>query len=1148
MGALTCPNNPAGVAFKFRWITTDSSKRLSFLSQCLGNLVLASLLLCSANAYSNSAIFFNVKGLEGVSATVTALEDETGQAGLSEVNRRTDFKSLSDTNFQPVGVHPTWLRIDLEVPPSLVGQTAWLEVSPPYIYDVRFYQAGMADQRSGIGQNFSAHSASTLVPTFSVVLNQPTTRVYFRLYGAAFQAAQLQLLSHEDLHRSQLRAAQVNAFFFCVLLLMLMVNLLNWVWMRDVIYRSYAGFLASTVSFFLLSNNYVAAYVLQDQAVLALPLLKLSASCVLTSMVFFSLKIMQLEMHLPRLARGLKGLAWLLVISNLIVFFKPWAPRLFQINAFCYLLVGLLLLVISAFQAWKIRSTQALLIFVTFLLYTVMDKIQILSQFGLMPMIEWGLDIRKMAYLILVLPMHALLVAQLRQQKREKSAAQLLAAAAQQQALSARQQGDEVARLMALLGECCEAIVLAKVEKQMLDSVCGKICQNGQFQQAWIGLAKPGEDLQNNCIAGALEQVGEMSSARKALETGFTQIDHSVASIPVVHQAQVMGVMVAHTSNLRGFSQAEVRLLEEISRQMAFGLQTLRVQTELAQHQMHLEDLVQARTREIAVLNVDLTRKKEDAEVANRAKDDFISNLSHELRTPLNAVLGLTRLLGASTLNPRQRDYLEKIQLSGKVLRTLIDDILDFSKIKAKGLKLDPVPFSLDVLLTSLTSVLGVGIGHKPIEPLLDVAADVPDALIGDGLRLQQILLNFISNAVKFTHHGDIALSVQRLPAAVRADRAQVRLQFSVRDTGIGMSDETRQLIFNGFTQADASTSRLYGGTGLGLTISAQLATLMGGEIEVSSTLGQGSEFKLTVPLTLGHRAARPLQTLGAPGYRVLIMASHPVARQYVAQTCQRLGWQATVLDSATAGLQALRRSATENAYDLMLLDWKMPETNGADLLRQAQAEPGCRLPALILMTPIVDLEQVAGASAQFSPQAILAKPLMSRSLLEAASSALAGRSANSVVARPSPLFSVPRLKQMRLLVAEDNALNQEVIEHILTQAGAQVVLASDGQAAVAALQMPGAYFDAVLMDIQMPVMDGYAATHQIRAVLGLVDLPIIAMTAHARPQDREKSRMAGMVGHLVKPLQVDDLLDILVRSTGSRTVSEVVDVEDVLS
>jgi CheY-like chemotaxis protein len=286
---------------------------------------------------------------------------------------------------------------------------------------------------------------------------------------------------------------------------------------------------------------------------------------------------------------------------------------------------------------------------------------------------------------------------------------------------------------------------------------------------------------------------------------------------------------------------------------------------------------------------------------------------------------------------------------------------------------------------------------------------------------------------------------------------------------------------------------------------------------------------------------------LDAPGYRVLIVASHPLARKYLTQTGQRLGWQTTVVDSATACLQALRRSATGSPYDLLLLDWKMPKASGAEILRQAQVEPGCRLPALILMAPIVDLEQVVADSAQFSPQAILTKPLMSRSLLEAASSALAERSVNSVEVRPSELASVPRLDQKRLLVAEDNALNQEVIEHILTHAGAQVVLVSDGQAAVAALQAPGARFDAVLMDIQMPVMDGYSATYQIREVLGLLDLPIIAMTAHARPQDREKSRLAGMVGHLVKPLLVEDLLNTLVLATGQRNFSEGVEVEGTL-
>jgi len=1131
-------------------------------SQWLTGLVLVSLWLCSANAYGNNAILFNVKGLAGVSATVMAVEDEAGLAGLSEVSRRTDFMPLSYKLFQPIRLHPVWLRIDLEVPPDLVGQSAWLEVLPPYIYDLRFYQAGMAEQGSGIGQDFVTHSVPTLAPTFAVALQQPSTRVYLRLYGAALHTAQMNLLSTEALQGSQLYAGQLNAFFLGILLLMLLLNLVNHVWGREVIYRSYAGFLASVVAFFLLTNNYVAAYVLQDQAALVVVLIKLSASCVVASMVFFSVKIMQLEQHLPRLAHGLRGMAWLLIISNLIVFYLPWVPRLLQVNAFAYLLVSLLLLAISAWQAWKIRSAQAIMVFATFLLFTASDKIQLLSQLGFMPALGWGLDIRKLAYLILVLPMHVLLVAQLRRQRREKSASELLAVAARQQAVSAQRQRAEIARFMALLSESCKAIVYSKDEQQMLTNVCEIICHKGQFQYAWIGLNKPSDDVNMTPMARygsagdgwhkqltewQVAPVGELRPTQKALQTGVTQIDHSVVSVPVVQQAQVLGVMAVHASSLNGFSQAEVRLLEEIARHMAFGLQTLRVQTDLAQHQMHLEDLVQVRTQEIAVLNVDLTRKKEEAEVANRAKDDFISNLSHELRTPLNAVLGLTRLLEASNLNPRQRDYLEKIQMSGKVLRTLIDDILDFSKIKAKELKLDPVPFSLDVLLTSLTSVLGVGISHKPIEPLLDVAADVPDALIGDGLRLQQILLNLITNAVKFTQQGEIVVLVHRLPAPELADPTQVRLQFSVRDTGIGMSDETRKLIFNGFTQADASTSRLYGGTGLGLTISAQLAALMDGQIEVISTLGQGSEFKLTVPLKLGHRAARPLQTQGAPGYRVLIMASHPLARQYLTQTGQRLGWQATVVDSATAGLQALRRSATERPYDLLLLDWKMPEASGADLLRQAQSEPGCCLPALILMAPIVDLEQVVVASVRFSPQAILAKPLMSRSLLEAASSALAGRSLNSAEVKPSPLVSVPRLNQMRLLVAEDNALNQEVIEHILTLAGAQVVLASDGQAAVAALQAPGARFDAVLMDIQMPVMDGYSATRQIREVLGLLDLPIIAMTAHARPQDREKSRLAGMVGHLVKPLQVEDLLDILVHAAGQRTFSEGVEVEGTL-
>jgi signal transduction histidine kinase/DNA-binding response OmpR family regulator len=1112
---------------------------------------------CPASAYANSDILFNVKGLPGVSATVTMLEDETGQAGVPESSRRADFKPLSNNLFQPIGLHPVWLRIDIEVPATLIGKTAWLELMPPYLYDLRFYQADFAEQRSGIGQNFSAHSMDTLMPTFAVNLQQPLTQVYLRVQGAALRNAQLQLLSAEALHKSQMHAGQLNAFFLGLLLLMLLVNSVNWAWTREKIFRSYGGFLVSALAFFLVSNNYAAAYVLQDDASWVLLLLKLSASCAVASMVFFSVKVMQLEQHLPRLARGLQGLGWVLILSNLIVFHLPWLPRLFQFNAFCYLLLSLLMLAISARQAWKIRTRQAILVWAIFLLFTLFDKIQLLSSLGLVPMIEWGLDIRKLAYLVLLLPMHALLVAQFRQQQIEKHASDRVAASARQDAMSAQRQGAELARFMALLSQCDKAIVQAADAHQLMSTLCQKISQEGQFEWAWIGLTKPddetkidpmaqygsiGFDFQSIQAVWGINQLAGVNATTKALQTGFTQTERFTASIPLVHQEQVLGVLVVHTASLHGFRPAEVSLLGEIARNMAFGLQTLRVQSELARHQMQLEGLVHARTQEIEVLNVDLTRKKEEAEVANRAKDDFISNLSHELRTPLNAVLGLTRLLEESPLNQRQHDYLEKIQLSGKVLRTLIDDILDFSKIKANELKLDPVPFSLDVLLTTLTSVLGVGIGHKPIEPLLDVAPDVPDAWVGDGLRLQQILLNFISNAVKFTPHGDIALSVQRLADSELMDPTQVRLQFSVRDTGIGMSDETRQLIFNGFTQADASISRLYGGTGLGLTISARLAALMGGQIEVSSRLGQGSEFRLTVPLALGPKAVRPRPTWTNADVRVLLVGSHALARSQVTQMAQRLGWQVNAFDGGAAGLRALQRSVIEGQpYDLLLLDWHMPGMSGAEMLRQAQAQDvyGGRCPALVLMAPMVDLEQVVAASAPFSPQATLAKPLMPRSLLDALTSRTVGRFATSREAGPKLPKNVPRLQQLRLLVAEDNALNQEVIEYLLTQAGAEVVLAADGQAAVAALQVPGARFDAVLMDIQMPVMDGYAATRQIREVLGLQDLPIIAMTAHARPQDHEKSRLAGMVGHLVKPLHVEDLLNILVRNAGQRPAAQ---------
>lgn len=521
----------------------------------------------------------------------------------------------------------------------------------------------------------------------------------------------------------------------------------------------------------------------------------------------------------------------------------------------------------------------------------------------------------------------------------------------------------------------------------------------------------------------------------------------------------------------------------------------------------------------------ELAQARAAAEAANLAKSDFLSNISHELRTPLNAVIGLTWLLADSPLNRRQRDYAEKIQLSAQALQTLINDVLDFSRIEAKELHLEQALFSLGTLLHTTSSVLGIGVSSKPIEVLIDVAPDVPDAWVGDALRLQQIVLNLVSNAVKFTHSGEIVVSVRRVPGPQALGNGPVTLQFSVRDTGIGMAAASLTTIFSGFTQACTSTTRLYGGTGLGLAISAQLAALMGGHIAVDSTLGQGSEFRLEIPLTPAPTPVPAVRDDLPVSLRVLIVDDHPLAREVLTRACQAQGWQAHAVDSAEAGLAALLQSATEQRdYDLLLLDWHMPGLDGLAMLRQADATPAIYLPWVILMVPLTEIEQAVAAS-QGVKLEVTAKPMTPDSLVEAVVRAF---SVEVLSAPPPERRNAQVLSGMRLLVAEDNLLNQEVVDQMLSRAGAEVVMVADGLAVLAALKRPGAHFDAVLMDIQMPLLDGYATTRRIHDELGLMDLPIIAVTAFARPEDREKSRLAGMTGHLVKPLDVDKLLAIV--------------------
>ena len=515
---------------------------------------------------------------------------------------------------------------------------------------------------------------------------------------------------------------------------------------------------------------------------------------------------------------------------------------------------------------------------------------------------------------------------------------------------------------------------------------------------------------------------------------------------------------------------------------------------------------------------------KRVAEAANRAKSAFVSTMSHEIRTPLNAIVGLTQLLAQCHLERGQRDYVDKLLLSTQALHGLVDDILDFSKIEAGALRLEQAPFSLNTMLETVAAVVAAGMRGKPIEVLFDITPDVPDALIGDAMRVQQILLNLTSNAIKFTEAGEMAVSV----CAVARRAGWVTLEFSVRDTGIGIPAEQLESIFGMFTQADTSTTRLYGGTGLGLAISAGLAALMASQINVDSAPGRGSEFRFCVTLGLADNAApsSPTPCLIPPGLNILIIDDHPLERAILQRTCGVFGWQATALDSGAPGLDELRRGGADGGdYDIMLLDWRMPGMDGVEMLRQAYAAPDIGLPQVLLMASIFELEQASAASAGLYLDGIMAKPITPSSLLTAVTRTLAGDFNAPLAARKQ---DQRRLSGRRLLVIEDNAINQQVIEEILTRAGASVVIAGNGMAALAALRPPAARFDAVLMDIQMPLMDGHTATRVMREDLGWVDLPIVALTAHAQPEEREKSRSAGMTGHLVKPIDVDALLDIL--------------------
>jgi two-component system sensor histidine kinase/response regulator len=525
---------------------------------------------------------------------------------------------------------------------------------------------------------------------------------------------------------------------------------------------------------------------------------------------------------------------------------------------------------------------------------------------------------------------------------------------------------------------------------------------------------------------------------------------------------------------------------------------------------------------EIKAAERELLRAKELAEDAAKAKADFLANMSHEIRTPMNAIIGLAHLCLRTDLDSKQRDYVSKIHGAGISLLGIINDILDFSKIEAGKLDFETVVFDMDTVMSNVSTLVAQKAQDKGLELLIDIAPDTPHSLTGDPLRLGQVLTNLLSNAVKFTNKGEVRLSIA--PVETSGDR--VKLRVSVRDSGIGMTKEQAGRLFQAFSQADTSTSRKYGGTGLGLTIAKRLVEMMGGAIWVESEPGQGSTFSFTAWFGAADEAPRRVVPERLNALKVLIADDNASARSVLDDLLSPLCEEIVLVASGPEAIDAVSRADATRPFDVVLLDWQMPGLDGIETARRIRADTTLtRVPALVIVTAF-GREEVRGAAEAAGVDGFLVKPVNRSSLVDM----LVGIVAPQADVARSPALATAGashdLSGLRVLLVEDNAINQQIAMELLDGAGAAVTIADNGRIAVDTLLEPGAEgrFDVILMDLQMPEMDGFQATARILSEPRLAKLPIIAMTAHAMAEEREKCLSAGMRGHLAKPIDPEAL------------------------
>ncbi|GAK57486.1 putative two-component system sensor protein [Candidatus Vecturithrix granuli] len=603
--------------------------------------------------------------------------------------------------------------------------------------------------------------------------------------------------------------------------------------------------------------------------------------------------------------------------------------------------------------------------------------------------------------------------------------------------------------------------------------------------------------------------------------------------VPLIVNGEVIGAMVAqHYTDSNRYDRRDVEVLCSVSKHVAIAIERKKAYEDLRKAKIAAESANQELIRVNQQLEQAMTRANEmatHAKNATRSKSAFLANMSHEIRTPMNAIIGLTSLMLETQLTDKQRDYLNKIHRSSHALLDLMNDILDFSKIEAGKLSLEQIEFRIHDLIDILIDMFAGKAAEKGIELIPQVAPEVPLALVGDPLRLRQILINLTNNALKFTNGGEVVIKVD--VKAQCDDRVQ--LVFSVSDTGIGIPDEQISNLFDSFVQGDGSTSRQYGGTGLGLAICKRLVEIMQGNLWVESCPGQGSTFGFTVEFGLlpNKQAQMILSPIELQGLRVLVVDDNSKSRELLKKMLTSFAFHVTLAKSGKDALQLLENAVDKPAYHLILLDLMMPDMDGINTITHIRKNPYFEdIPIILLL--VFGREDMMQQARAAGANGFLMKPLKQSSLFETIMELFAHKSLHELPNRTSAgwedLDLIRHLKGAHILLVEDSSVNQHVTVEILKKAMVSVDTVNNGLEALHAIR--SRKYDLVLMDIQMPVMDGYQTTQEIRKDPGNSALPIIAFTAYAMKGDREKCLNIGMNDYLSKPIVIQQLFSTLAR------------------